>query len=232
MPHAIYPTRFSFSAIRVCHPGPVAFHCANVLAGNRIETATRGLVDLGRPLGLSISLAAASPKSLGNTSRAGRARFKVLSVHAGLSRLMRSGFCFFRFISHYLTPVSLPQTDDMYRACAGSEHQNVQSRSNESEGLEPKLSVIFAQIFNNQRAYPLVICSTFERNTAFSDVFPVLGLIVADAHLFIVYTIIWMSTTWGITVEPTRRRPDNSAQRQLASRRRVGRLVKCRLHSV
>jgi hypothetical protein len=35
-------------------------------------------------------------------------------------------------------------------------------------------------------------------------------LIVADAHLFIVYTTIWMSTTWGITLRISR---EQSARR-------------------
>jgi hypothetical protein len=66
------------STIRVCQPGPVAFHRANVSAGNRNEMDVRALPDFGRPRGLSMRVAAAAPKIVGSTSRALRARKSFL----------------------------------------------------------------------------------------------------------------------------------------------------------
>jgi hypothetical protein len=61
------------SAMRVCHPGPVAFQRANVSGGSRRLIATFESEDFGRPRGLSMAAAVRVPNNLGNTSLAGRA---------------------------------------------------------------------------------------------------------------------------------------------------------------
>lgn len=96
--------------MRVCHPGPVAFHRANVSGGSRRLIATFGAEDFGRPLGLSMAAAVRAPNILGNTSLAGRASAIIAAVHSGFLRtifLDLDGF----FITTCLALVGLTQTD-------------------------------------------------------------------------------------------------------------------------
>ena len=160
--------------MRVCQPGPVAFQRANVLGGRRNEMETRALPVFGRPRGLSICFAAASPKSFGKTSRAGRARLNVSFLQAGFSRSVFSGLGL-RFIPFHLAFVGFAQADDVYLACARSEHQCVQPLSDESRRLKPWFAVGFATVLDDERAGPLEFCRLLERDTTFSDVFLVLA---------------------------------------------------------
>src|SRR5712691_5555202 len=93
------------SAIRVCHPVPLAFQRSKTSGATLKLIATFEFGDLGRPRGLSISAAVLVPYRLGNTSRAGRAREKSSFVHSGFSSLTRD-FLFF-LITSDLTPIHL-----------------------------------------------------------------------------------------------------------------------------
>jgi hypothetical protein len=73
------------SAIRVCHPGPVALQRANVSGGNRREVDVLALPDFGRPRGFNILATVPAAKISGYTSRAFRARSTVSFIHAGFS---------------------------------------------------------------------------------------------------------------------------------------------------
>src|SRR5579883_2145326 len=109
------------SAIRVCHPGPVAFHRARVSGGRRKEMEVRALPDLGRPRGFNIFVAAGLPKISGRTSRALRARRNVALVHTGFSRSALSELRV-RFISFHLALVRFAKTDDVSPATARGKH--------------------------------------------------------------------------------------------------------------
>ncbi len=150
-PRSAYTALLSVSAIRVCHPGPVAFQRARVSGGSRSEMAMRAVPVLGRPCGLSILSAVALPKSFGRTACAGRARLNVSLVQAGLSWPARSGLRL-RLIFLHLTSIRLPQADDMHLACPWSEHQHVQPFTDEAKGLKPELVVVLANVLNYECA--------------------------------------------------------------------------------
>lgn len=179
----------SASAIRVCHPGPVAFHRASVSGGSRSEMAIRALPVFGRPRGRSNFSAVAFPNSLGRTSRAGFARLNVFLVHPGLSRSVSSGFLL-GFIPFYLALVGLSQADDMRSTCSRCEHQHVHAISDVTKRLKSPFAVIAALVFNDQRTRPIEVNGPLERNTTQRNVCLVLLRVVADAHLLSVYAYI------------------------------------------
>ena len=80
----------SASAIRVCHPGPVAFQRANVSGGRRIEIDVRATPVFGRPRGLSILPATGAPNISGRILLAGFAFANVAFVHSGFSGALRT----------------------------------------------------------------------------------------------------------------------------------------------
>ncbi len=135
--------------MRVCQPGPVAFHRAKVSGGRRREMDVRALPDFGRPRGLSILAAACLPYISGNTSGALRARAKVSFVQTGFSRSARSGLRL-RFIPLYLTFVGLPKADNMRLSRPRREHQHVQSLCNQPECLKSAFSVVLSSIRDDQ----------------------------------------------------------------------------------
>src|SRR5450759_5283104 len=95
--------------MRVCQPGPVAFHRASVSGDNLRLIATFDSGDLGRPRGFSMAAAVRAPNILGKTSFAGRALAIISMVHSGFSRMALSDLgCF--FISPYLPLIRFTQT--------------------------------------------------------------------------------------------------------------------------
>jgi hypothetical protein len=80
-----------------------------------------------------------------------------------------------RFIPFHLASVGFAQADDVYLACARSEHQCVQPLSDESRRLKPWFAVVFATVLDDERTRPLEFCRLLERDTTFSDVFLVLA---------------------------------------------------------
>ncbi len=162
--------------------------------------AMRALPLLGRPRGRSILSAAASPKSSGKTSRAGRARRNVSLLQAGLSRPVRSGLRL-RLILLYLTSVGFTQADYMHQTCPWCEHQHVEPIVDVAERLVPRLAVLSAIVFNDQGGRPLKFARKLERDAAGGDVLLVLGWIEANAHLRIVYTYIHECKKRGAQLE-------------------------------
>src|SRR5579863_2829692 len=73
--------RASASLIRVCQPGPSALKAATIAASSRRVICAFGRASLGRP---RARFAAAMIS--GKASATGRARWKSLAVHSGLSR--------------------------------------------------------------------------------------------------------------------------------------------------
>lgn len=112
--------------MRVCQPGPVAFHRASVSGDNLRLIATFDSGDLGRPRGLSMAAAVRAPKILGKTSFAGRASATIFKVHSGLSRKAFLDLGRF-FISLHLSFIGFTQTDDPRFSLAGREHHAVQA---------------------------------------------------------------------------------------------------------
>jgi len=179
----------SASAIRVCHPGPVAFHRANVSGGMRKEINVRALPVFGRPRGFSILAAAAFPNSSGSTTCALRARVKVSFVQTGFSRPAFSELGL-RFIPLHLTSICLAKTYDMGLAGARCEHQHVEPRPDPTQRLKAPLAVVPSCVFNNQCTVPIEFERLLERNPAYSDVPLTLGGVEGNVHSYIVYTYI------------------------------------------
>jgi len=175
--------------MRVCHPGPVAFHRASASGGRRRDINVRALPVFGRPRGLSILADVAAPNKSGRTSRALRARAKVSVVQTGLSRSARSGLRL-RFISFHLAFVGLPKADDMHLALPRCEHQHMQSPFDQTQRLVPAFAIDFAQILDDQRAVPFKHCREIERNPAQRDISLALRHVERDVHIIIVYTYI------------------------------------------
>ncbi len=61
-------TSLNRSAMRVCQPGPVAFHRSIKSAGNLIERSFRGLLERGRPPLFTVARASMSSVASGNSS--------------------------------------------------------------------------------------------------------------------------------------------------------------------
>ena len=136
-------------AMRVCHPGPVAFQRASVSGDNLRLIATFDSGDLGRPRGLSILAAVRAPKIFGRTALAGRAFAIMASVHSGLIRpLFLDLGCF--FIPFHLAPIGLSKTDDSGFAFTWREHHAMQPIPNETKHTVAPLSIVFAPVFPDQ----------------------------------------------------------------------------------
>lgn len=176
--------------MRVCQPGPVAFHRARTSGGSLREIDVRGAALFGRPRGWSSRFASASPYISGSTSRAGRARRKSSTVHSGLSGSSRYFFGFrLDFITAYLSPVRFAKADDMHPASARGMDQDMQTQSDEPVGLESSLAVVTPDVFNVQRAGPLNIDRPLQRNAMHIDVARILRRVEGNVHEFIVYTL-------------------------------------------
>jgi hypothetical protein len=141
------------SAIRVCHPGPVAFHLANVSGGRRIEIDVRAVPDFGRPRGFSSRLAAGALNNSGRTSLAGFAFANVALFHSGFSAIFRA-LTVLRFIESDLTSICLAETDHVNAPCTRSEHQCVRSARDHAQCLESPLSVVPTDVFDHKRTVP------------------------------------------------------------------------------
>ena len=179
----------SVSAMRVCQPGPVAFHRANVSGGRRREMEVRALPVFGRPRGLSILAAVCLANISGKTSRALRARAKVSFVHTGFSRSARSGLRL-RFIPFYLTFVGLAKTDDMRLSRPRREYQHVQSFCNQPECLKSAFAVVLSSVRNDEGGVPFERDRPLERDSPRRNIAGVFRGIEADVHSYSVYTYI------------------------------------------
>lgn len=175
--------------MRVCQPGPVAFHRASVSGGRRKEIKVRALPVLGRPRGFSIFADVAALNISGSTSAALRARAKVSLVQTGLSRSARSGLRF-RLISFHLAFVGLPKADDVHLALSWCKHQHIKSLFNSTQCLKTAFSIVSAYIFDDQCAVPFERRREFERNPAQRDVPLALRCVEGYLHPFIVYMYI------------------------------------------
>jgi hypothetical protein len=148
--------------MRVCQPGPVAFHRAKVSGGTRSEIDVRALPDFGRPRGLSIFAAVGAPKISGRTSRARRAREKVSLVQAGFSRSARSGLRL-RFIPSDLAFVGPAKTDDVCTTGVRRKHEHGQPLADTAQRLESTLAVVLPRIVDDQCAVPFERCRLRKR---------------------------------------------------------------------
>ena len=189
----------SASAIRVCHPGPVAFQRAKVSGGRRIEIDVRATPVFGRPRGLSIRLATGAPKISGRISVADFAFANVVFVHSGFSRALRS-LVVLRFIKSDLTPVCFAKTDYMDQACTGREDQCVQPTHDQAQRLESTFSVILTDVFDHKRAVPLKILNEFEREAPLGDVPFVLSGVETNGHA-LVYIRIYVNATVALKLD-------------------------------
>src|SRR3990170_7560529 len=133
-------------AMRVCQPGPVAFHRASVSGDNLRLIATFDSGDLGRPRGFSMAAAVRAPKISGKTSFAGRASAIISVVHSGLSRMAILDLGRL-FISLHLTLISFTQTDDPRFSLAGCEHHAMQAILDEAKHAVAPFPIVFARVF-------------------------------------------------------------------------------------
>ena len=140
--------------MRVCQPGPVAFHRASVSGDNLRLIATFDSGDLGRPRGLSMVAAVRAPKILGKTSFAGRASAIISMVHSGLSRKAFLDLGRF-FISLHLSFIGFTQTDDPRFSLAGREHHAVQAIPDIAEHALAPFPIVFARVFPDQGCCPV-----------------------------------------------------------------------------
>jgi len=174
--------------MRVCHPGPVAFHRAKVSGGSRRLMATFESGDFGRPRGLSIAAAVRAPNILGSTSFAGRASAIMAVVHSGFVLwVFFAGFDGF-FISIHLALVGFTQTDHPGLAIARRKYNAMQPAFDEAKHAITPLSVVFAPIFPDKRRRPIELLGKVQRKTAFCKI-PAFFLRIL-VHAFIVYTYI------------------------------------------
>lgn len=175
--------------MRVCQPGPVAFHRAKVSGGTRREIDVRALPDFGRPRGFSIFAEVAVPKIFGRTSRAVRAREKLSLVQAGFSRSARSGLSL-RFIPSDLAFIGPAKTNDVCTTGTRCKHEHVQPLSDTAQRLESWLAVVLSRILDDQCSVPFEPRRLLKRNSARSDIPLILRRVEADIHSFNVYTYI------------------------------------------
>src|SRR5450756_1942582 len=131
--------------MRVCQPGPVAFHRASVSGDNLRLIATFDSGDLGRPRGFSMVAAVRASKILGKTSFAGRALAIISMVHFGLSLMAFSDLGRF-FISLHLSFISFTQTDDPRFSLAGYEHHAMQAIRDEAKHAVAPFPIVFARV--------------------------------------------------------------------------------------
>ena len=185
--------RVRTSAMRVCQPGPVAFHRASVSGGRRSEMALRALSLFGRPGRRSNLSAAAAPTRPGKTSLAGRARANCDLDHSGFSRLAWVASDFF-FISFPLTTARPPQTDYVHRPGTRREHHCVQRPFDEPECLESSLAIVPAQILDDQGSGPVEKLDDLKGYAALAEISVALRGVEADvAHgLYICIYVISM----------------------------------------
>lgn len=156
--------------MRVCQPGPEAFHRAKTSGGSLSEIDVVGAADLGRPRGRSIFRATALPKISGRTPRAGRASRNSLAVHGGLSGSIGLGFWRRgRGMETYLSLVRCAKTDDVMALIARREHQHVEPTCYRAEHLE--IARILRRV---ERKCPRIyrICDKSRATSRVSGVFP------------------------------------------------------------
>jgi hypothetical protein len=135
-------TLLSRSAIRVCQPGPVAFHRAMTSAGRRKEINLRGFAESGRPPLLIV------------------ARFNISSVSSGNSsyslRLMTCASTRARFDlkerrdARFFTIISLPHTKNVSIGSSHHVSHHNHSIALESEADHSRFAVVLASILNIQ----------------------------------------------------------------------------------
>lgn len=140
--------------MRVCQPGPVAFHRASVSGDNLRLIATFDFGDLGRPRGFSMVVAVRAPKILGKTSFAGRASAIISMVHSGLSRKAFLELGRF-FISLHLSFIGFTETDDPRLSLARCEHHAVQAILDEAKNAVAPFPIVFARVFPDQGCRPV-----------------------------------------------------------------------------
>lgn len=176
--------------MRVCQPGPVAFHLASTSGGRRSDIDVRGASDFGRPRGRSNLFARAAPNCSTSTSRAGRARRKSAAVHAGLSGSVGTRFLTrVRFIGFALSPVRLPQADHVYSRRAWCVDENVQSSCNRTERSESVFAIFPACVLGNDSDVPFEFRGGLERDSVHVDVAGIFGRVERKVHRFIVYAV-------------------------------------------
>ncbi len=89
------------SAIRVCQPGPVAFHSSMTSAGRRIEINLRGLAERGRPAFFTTAFARASFESSGRFwYSCGRIACASMRVRSDFKVRREAGFLTILTLSH------------------------------------------------------------------------------------------------------------------------------------
>jgi hypothetical protein len=155
--------------MRVCQPGPVAFHRANVSGDNLRLIATFDSGDLGRPRGFSMAAAARAPKILGKTSFAGRASAIILVVHSGLSGMAFFDFGRF-FISLHLSFIGFAQTDDPRSSFARREHHAMQAALDVTKHAVAPFPIVSARVLPDQGRRPVELFGKVQRETAFCNV--------------------------------------------------------------
>ena len=156
-----YTDSRSTSAMRVCHPGPVAFQRAMVSGCNLRLIATFECADLGRPRGLSMAAAVRAPKIFGKTSLAGRAFAIMAVVHSGFSRAGFLGLACF-FMASHLTFISFAQTDDPRLAVAWGKNHAMQPILDEARHAVTVFSVVFTLVFPDQSRRPVALLGKFQ----------------------------------------------------------------------
>lgn len=171
----------SASAVRVCHPGPVAFQRAKASVGRRIEIDVRAVPDFGRPRGFNSRLAAGAPNSSGRTSLAGFAFANVAFVHPGFSTPFRD-LVVLRFKVPDLAPTCPAKTDHLNAHSPRSRNQCVQSAIDQPQRLESPLTAVFTGVLDHKRAVPLKLLDQIERQTAIGNVPPVLTWIEVERY--------------------------------------------------
>lgn len=169
------------AAIRVCQPGPLAFHRASVSGGIRRLMDTFASGNFGRPLGLNNCVAATLPRISGKTSAAGRARLKSAEVSSRTSPSRSVNGLRFP-IFPCLSCIRLAKTDYTDSIDDRRETQHVEPSVQISDRHEPPLRIGKTRIFDDGRAGPVEFRRPRERQAAPSDIPRILGGIETDVH--------------------------------------------------
>jgi hypothetical protein len=126
--------------MRVCHPGPVAFHRAITSAGNLSVMSFRGFSDRGRPPFFNLARSSMSVVS------AGSSRYSLAAITCESIR-RRSDFKV-RLETLFFAVIGFPHAKDMPTRAAGDIAHHDQTTCQITEADHAKLTVVSAGTFN------------------------------------------------------------------------------------
>lgn len=169
------------SAIRVCHPGPVAFQRAMTSGGNRRLISCRGLAERGRPPFFRVARSSISSVSSGSSSYS-----EALIVWA--SDLARSDLEV-RREAGFFTAIGFSHAKYVTSRTSWGVADHDQTSLEDAEADDPALSIILAQVLDLDGESSENFGSVFKVKAAVLQSPFALGWVVGYAHKVSVDTL-------------------------------------------